>query len=285
MPINNAVLRRWLTLLALVAGCSLFFVLRTALAQRISLPRTFEWFETLTVLGSLAALALGFRRLTWRDGAVALAGGLLIGGQMPLATLFSPYPFFGAVNDPLLYGLVRGLYTMAALLGGLVILRSAGPVQVRLANGEWRKALKSLGFGLLVGVPLAVLNMFANQFTQGRPFDWQSPWAAALDALQPAVYEDVVFRLAFLGLLWWVLRPGWGASKAALWAGLLATLVHGYAHMDDLFLSQPLAALGMGAVMALIWGAPMTLLATRRDLESSIAFHWIQDALRFWAGF
>ena len=61
-------------------------------------------------------------------------------------------------------------------------------------------------------------------------------------------------------------------------------LVHTYAHYDDLFVSQPIVALIMGAALAVIWGMPMTVLAVRRDLESAIGFHWVQDALRFWAG-
>jgi hypothetical protein len=74
-------------------------------------------------------------------------------------------------------------------------------------------------------------------------------------------------------------------DQAAWLSGLLALLVHNFAHFDDLFLQSPLAALGMGLVMALLWGLPPTLLALRRDLESAAAFHWIQDAARFLAGF
>ena len=66
---------------------------------------------------------------------------------------------------------------------------------------------------------------------------------------------------------------------------ILATLVHNYAHFDELFLQSPLVALGMGLVMALIWGFPAMILAHRRGLESAIAFHWIQDVTRFLTGF
>ncbi len=55
--------------------------------------------------------------------------------------------------------------------------------------------------------------------------------------------------------------------------------------LDDLFLQAPLVALGMGAVLALFWGLPPLILARRRGLESAIAFHWLQDAARFLAGF
>ena len=75
------------------------------------------------------------------------------------------------------------------------------------------------------------------------------------------------------------------ASKTGSLAGLLAMLAHNFSHFDDLFIQSPLMALGMGAVLALIWGVPPLLLARRHGLESAIAFHWIQDVARFLSGF
>jgi membrane protease YdiL (CAAX protease family) len=85
-------------------------------------------------------------------------------------------------------------------------------------------------------------------------------------------------------LFWLVLRNTFPKQAICL-AGLLAMLLHNYSHFDDLLIQSPLAALGMGAVLALIWGLPPLLLARRRGLESAIAFHWIQDVARFLAGF
>jgi hypothetical protein len=262
----------------------LIFIARTLLARAGSPPRLFDLFNTLTVAGSLAVLLAGWRALTRRDWLVGLGSGLLIGVLLPFATLFSPYPYFDLPLRPIHEAVIRGLYTTIAMLGGLVIMRWSGPVPVRFALGEWRKALSGLGFGALVGLPLAVLNAFANSWTQGRPFTWQSPLAAFVDALQPGLVEEVLYRLALLGLFWLVLRRAWGPRRAAWVGGLLATLVHNYAHLDDLFVQQPLVALGMGAIMAVIWGSPLLALALRRDLESAVGFHWLQDALRFLAG-
>jgi hypothetical protein len=105
-----------------------------------------------------------------------------------------------------------------------------------------------------------------------------------LDALQPGLVEEVVYRFALWGLLWLVLRNS--LPQHAGWlAALLAMLAHNYSHFDDLFLQSPLAALGMGVVLALVWGLPPLLLARRRGFESAVAFHWIQDVARFLAGF
>jgi len=73
-------------------------------------------------------------------------------------------------------------------------------------------------------------------------------------------------------------------GSAGWLAGLPALFIHNFMHFDDLWPQAPLTALGMGLAMALLWGVPPTVLALRRDLESAIAFHWIQDAARFLAG-
>ncbi|MEZ4726947.1 MAG: hypothetical protein R3E79_07420 [Caldilineaceae bacterium] len=176
------------------------------------------------------------------------------------------------------------MLTASTALGGLVIMRWGGPVRVQLALTQWRRALLSFGFGAVVGVPLAVLNAYANAWTQGRPFVWQSVGAAALDALQPAIVEEVITRLALLGILWLILRPFWPARQAVWLASGFALLIHTYGHYSELFVTQPLMALVMGAVLSLLWGLPLTLLALRRDVESAIGFHWVQDFARFVVG-
>lgn len=277
--------RRLLTLGVLVLVILAVFVGRTALARLGNAPRLFDLFDTITVAGSALVLIRGYRRLTKVDWLVGLVAGFFIAAQLPFVTLFSPYPFLGVVHGGLQQAFIRGGYTTVAALGGLAIMRMGGPVQVSLAGAGWRKGLTSFAFGAAVGTPLAVLNTFANAWTQGRSFQWQSPLTAAMDALQPAIVEDVLYRLAFLGLLWLALHRSWPQRQAAWLAGLLSLLVHAYAHFSDEFLTQPLFALVMGSLLALIWGLPMTYLALRRDLDSSVGFHWMQDFARFWAGF
>jgi hypothetical protein len=137
---------------------------------------------------------------------------------------------------------------------------------------------------LLVGLPLAIVNVIALQFTEGQIIAWQNPLAALLDALQPGIVEEVIYRFALWGLLWLVLRnpiPG----RSVFLSGLLATLIHTFQHFDVLFVQSPLAAFGIGLGMTLIWGLPSFFLAWRRGLESAKTFHWIQDVTRFLVGF
>lgn len=281
-----AAFTRWLVLGGVVVALLAIFLIRTYLARTGNPPRLPDLFDMLIVAGSALVLFSGYRSLTPTDWLVGAGLGLLLGLQLPFATLFSPFPFLDVIRDEWSQALLRGTFTTVAALGGLVIAHRGGPVGLRLAGGEWRRAITSFAFGAVVGIPLAVVNAFANAWTQGRPLQWQSLSAAAVDALQPAVFEEILFRLAFLGLVWLVLRRAWPGRQAAWLAGLLSLLVHTYgAHFSDEFLTQPLATLAMGAVMAVLWGLPLTFLALRRDLDSSVGFHWMQDFARFWAGF
>lgn len=275
---------RYTTLVLLILAILAIFAIRVFLAERITMPRTFEVFDTLTVVGALAVVLKDRRYLRRGDWLVASILSAAVGVGMLFATLFSPYPFLGLVRSAPGQALLRGLFTALAILGGLAIMRQDGPVQFHIANGAWKKASWGILIGLSVGLPLAILNVFALQLTQSHPIEWQHPSAALLDALQPAVVEEAIYRFALWGLLWLLLRRSLPAQ--AVWlAGLLAMLAHTYSHFDDLFLQSPLIALGMGAVLAVFWGLPPLILARRRGLESAMAFHWLQDVLRFLAGF
>lgn len=243
-----------------------------------------DFFTLITLVGSLVVLYSHRSCLRKNDWIAAITTGAAVGIGMLFATLYRPFPFLGIISSNAGQALVRGLGTTIMMLGGLVVMRMGGPVQFFAANSEWKTSGRRVLLGLAIGAPLAVINVFANQFTQGRPIAWQNPLAAALDALQPGIVEEVVYRFAFLGLLWLLLRKP--LPKQASWlAGLLALLVHTSIHFDQLFLQNPLAALGMGIVMGVLWGLPLTILALRRGLDSAISFHWLQDFTRFWAGF
>lgn len=268
----------------LAVGLLAIFILRTLLAVRYQLPRFNDLFTAIAVVGSLGVLLTKYRSLHTGDWVAAFALGGVVGAGMVFATLFTPYPVFGVVRDNVGQAFVRGICTTLAALGGLAVTRQGGPVQFRVANGEWRKLGASLAVGLLIGLPLAILNVYALQLTQGKPIAWQPPLAALLDALQPGIVEEVIYRFALLGLFWLALRKS-SPGQAAWRSGLLAMLAHTFMHYDDLFLQAPLVALGMGLALAVIWGLPLTLLALRRDLDSAMAFHWLQDATRFLAGY
>jgi hypothetical protein len=279
----STILRQYKIFIWLCLGILATFIVRTLLAANYAVPRFFDLFDSLTVACSILICLRGFRSLHLGDWIAALTLAVLVGVGMLFATLFTPYPFFDIVRDNAGQAIVRGLFTFAAALGGLVIMRWGGPVMFHAAKGEWQKSGHGILFGLVVGVPLAIVNVIALQLTGGQTIAWQNPVAALLDALQPGIVEEIIYRFALWGLLWLALRQSLPERSVAL-AGLLATLVHTFSHFDALFVQAPLAALGMGLAMSLLWGLPLFFLARRRGLEAAVAFHWVQDAARFAAG-
>jgi hypothetical protein len=268
----------------LILGVLTLFIGRTLLAVHNNPPRLFDLFNTLTILGSIIVLLKWHSNLKASDWKLATGLGVVVGVGMCFATIFSPYPFFGIVRDNVGRAFVRGAYTILATLGGLTIMRRGGPIRFLAVNRRVGGAARNFLFGFLIGLPLSILNVFALQFSTGHSIAWQSPISSFLDALQPAIVEEVIYRFALWGLLWLILQRS--IPDKAIWlSGALALFIHNYSHFDELFVQSPLVAIGMGLVLALIWGLPPTWLAKYRGMESAIAFHWMQDVARFIAGF
>lgn len=246
----------------------------------------FEVFDTLVLIASVCAVVAGRRSLRRHDWVLAMTLGIALGA---LVTTTGFYPLLGWLlrgrGLPVAVSLAHGAGVAVALLAGIVAMRRGGPVALRFSQPQrgWRAGLQGLGFGAAVGLPLAVVNAYANTLTQGRPFELQRSLVPLLEALEPGVVEEVVYRFALLGLLALLLQPFWG-ERATWLAGAFALVVHSYAHNGQMLLEQPLMYLAFGAVLALLWGVPLTVLAVRRGLEAAAGFHWVQDAARFLGG-
>lgn len=274
---------RLLVLVGLAAAPVAVIVVWRAAALGGSRLQLTDVFDAGIVIASLVVIAFGRRSLKRVDWFLAAAVGASMGLLVP-STGF--YPLLGWVarsGGAPLVAVLHGACVAAALLAGLVVMRRGGPVVLSCAGGRRLAGLRSLAFGVVVGLPLAALNAYANTLTQGRPFELQGSLFALLEALEPGIVEEVVYRFALLGVVWLLLRPSWGA-RAAWMSGVFVLLVHSYAHYGHLLLEQPLLYVGFGAVLAIVWGLPLTFLALRRDLESAVGFHWVQDAVRFLGG-
>ena len=282
-PVAIAPWVRWAVLAAVALGPVAIIVAWRAFALVRPAPQLFQVFDTLVLLASLGVLLRGYRHLRTRDAWLALAVGALLGVLVP-ATGFYPLLAWTAPRaaDGLV-ALLHGTGVAIALLAGIVVVRRRGPVRLHAASGAWRASLAGLGIGAAIGLPLAVVNAYANTLTQGRPFVWQGSVFPLLEALEPGLVEEIVYRFALLGIVGLLLRPSWGRRAGGL-AGAVVLLVHTFAHNGDLLLSDPLMYLAFGSVLAVVWGVPLTILVLRRDLESAAGFHWVQDAARFLGG-
>lgn len=274
---------RWAVLVAVAIVPVAVIVSWRAVALVRPVPHLFQVLDTIVVVASLVVVVLGVRLLRPSDVGVAATAGALLGLLVPHTGFYPLLAWTCPGASDGLVALLHGTGVALALLGGIVVLRRGGPVRFGASAGAWKTSLAGFGTGAAIGLPLAVVNAYANTLVQGRPFVWQAPGAPLLEALEPGLVEEVVYRFALLGIVWLVLRPFWGRRSAAL-AGVVTLLVHAFAHAGDLLLTDPATYLGFGIVLALVWGVPATVLALRRDLENAAGFHWIQDAVRFLGG-
>ncbi len=192
----------WISVVFLSSSILAVFITRTILARAGSPPRLFEIFNTLILVLASVVLATGFRHLQRLDWTIALGVAALLG---VLLSLSSFYPLV-SLKHPALTSLAHAGSLAIIFLAGLVVMRQGGPVKVKVVNGNWSGALKSAGAGIIFGLPLAALNTFAFSVMDARPIAWRNPALAGIDALQPGVVEEVIYRLAFLGFIWFFLR-------------------------------------------------------------------------------
>ncbi len=274
---------RWAVLAAVVLVPVAAILAWRAVALVRPVPQLFQVLDTVVILASLVVLVRGFRLLRPRDVGLALAVGALLGWLVPHTGFYPLLAWTIAGSADEFVALLHGTGVAIALLGGIVVLRRGGPVRLHAARGAWKASLAGFGIGAAIGLPLAAVNAYANTLVQGRPFVWRSSLFPFLEALEPGLVEEIVYRFALLGIVWLLLRPHWG-RRAPWLACIVALLVHTFAHNGELLLADPLMYVGFGIVLALVWGVPTTVLALRRDLESAVGFHWVQDAVRFLGG-
>jgi hypothetical protein len=114
---------------------------------------------------------------------------------------------------------------------------------------------------------------------------FQNIFVSALEALSPAIHEEIIFRFFVLALCF-SLIPSGASSKMRLGTALfLAVVPHSLNHLPELFLENPPMGFFMLAATCLLFGLPMALLQIKKNLEAAIAFHWFIDFMRFLFGF
>jgi hypothetical protein len=169
-------------------------------------------------------------------------------------------------------------------LGAVGLLKAHDVLRFRLAGNDVSLAGRSLGLGVLLGIPFAVLNVLLFVFVNGQEIAAEDILTEAIMALKPAIMEEMAFRLLFMGLAIVILTKVLPRKIAIVSAVFMAIVFHSAAHVPDLLTTNPAMALVMVLVTSILFGLPMAVLAYRRDIETAIGFHWVIDAVRFALG-
>jgi predicted outer membrane lipoprotein len=185
-----------------------------------------------------------------------------------------------AYYDPTFHAVETFLIT----LGSIGLLKTHLVLQFRLAGSDLAAAGRSLGLGVLLGIPFAILNALLYIFVNGKNIVREDVLTEAIMALKPAIMEEMAFRLLFMGLAIVVLSKVLPRHVAIVSAVFMAIVFHSAAHVPGLLATDPVLALASVVVTSLLFGLPMALLAYKKDIETAIGFHWVIDAVRFSLG-
>ncbi len=251
--------------------------------QHIGNPATIVLFSLCFLAMAITGIALTFRyrrNLAPGDLTAPLFLAALVGVAIQAEysyngwTAIIPYypPAFNAVE------------TFFISLGAVALLKSHPVLRFDLAGNDLAAAARSLGLGVILGIPFAAINAMFFIFINGKAIVTQDIIAEAIIALRPAIMEEAAFRLLFMGLAIVVLLTVLPRHIAIVGALVMAIVFHSAAHVPDLLLSNPAMALANVVLTSLLFGLPMALLAYKKSIETAIGFHWVIDAVRFALG-
>jgi len=139
-------------------------------------------------------------------------------------------------------------------------------------------------FGIIISIPFASLNLVYFYLNTGlQPFI--GGIYAGILACNPAISEEIIFRLFPVILVITLLRHECSERTALVAAVCIGVIPHSLNHLPDLFITNPVAAMSMCILTSLLFGLPLCLLQLYKGLPSACGFHWFVDMTRFLFGY
>lgn len=242
------------------------------LAKSNYTTRIWDWSELALTAVALVVLALQWRairaRTIWLGGALGMLSGLSY-----------------LVDDSSLRGgATAGIAVWFTFMAGTVLFQNLKRHAIAAFRPPWTAMARSVGFGILLGIPLAALNNLFFYLQNGAP-RFHNIFVSAAEALSPGIHEEAVFRYFILAICFSLLQESPRPRLVMIAAIVLAVVPHSLLHLPDLFLENPVMAVVMLVATSLLFGLPMALLQIKRSFESAVAFHWFIDFVRFWFGY
>jgi hypothetical protein len=234
--------------------------------------RIWDWTELALTAMALIVIAFQWRairtRTIWLGGALGLLSGLSY-----------------LVDDSSLRGgLTEGIAVWFTFMAGTVLFQNLKRHAIAAFRPPWIAMARSVGFGILLGIPLAALNNLFFFLQNGTP-RFHNIFVSAAEALSPGIHEEAVFRYFILAICFSLLQESPRPRLVMTAAIALAVVPHSLLHLPDLFLENSVMAVVMLVATSLLFGLPMALLQIKRSFEAAVAFHWFIDFVRFWFGY
>lgn len=158
--------------------------------------------------------------------------------------------------------------------------------QIIIQRTNFKSNCKAIGFGILVGIIPAILNLIEFYIQDGYKFPEFSLsrfLPGAMGAFQPGISEEIVFRFFLYAFILNAFKGEIPTTKSAsILIYVLLILPHSFMHYPPLdFINNPLLTTLNLVYMSCVFGIPAVWLLKHKTLYSAIAFHWFVDFIRF----
>lgn len=145
--------------------------------------------------------------------------------------------------------------------------------------------LKYLLFGIMLAIPFAIINVVVMNVLSGsgfKSFSFGNIIPSALHAVPPGVAEEIIFRFFLLAFVTCVFGGNIPKYRFTVFLVYFTCIVpHNLIHYPTIFVNSPIIGIAVALFTALLYGVPMTWLVRNKNLQTSIAFHWFIDFIRF----
>ncbi len=162
---------------------------------------------------------------------------------------------------------VLPLFVMPMYVASGLLIKRTGLGGIRLQEGRYFDALKSLGWGILLFVPLGLFNAASGSL--GTEISWVTEvWMPVWLPWFSGIAEEVWFRLFLVSLSFYLVRPLLKTQPVlavvivVLFSGITFGLGHG--RTIEKFLTT-----------GLLFGVPMAVVFVRRDGEHAVGAHLV----------
>lgn len=234
--------------------------------------RIWNWSQIALTMGACLTLIVHIRSLTTR--------AVVLGLALAILSTISHW-----LHDPSLsWGLQEGVGVWVCFLAGVILFEDGAVNSVPAFQPPLAAIGRSIVLGIFFAIPLSIVNNLYFYLNTG-PIHWQNVFYSALEALSPAIHEEIIFRFFVLAIVLHLLKGSASPRWAMVIAVFLAVVPHSLNHLPDLFLQNPIMGLVMLTATSLLFGLPMAILQIRKNLETAIAFHWFIDFARFFFGY
>ena len=152
---------------------------------------------------------------------------------------------------------------------------------------DYKTILNHIGFGILIGILPAILNVLEFYIQDGYTlpqFSINKFFPAVVRALQPGISEEIVFRFFLYAFVLNAFKGKIPKTKfATVMTYALLIIPHCVMHYPASdFITNPLGTVLNLIYMCCVFGVPSVWLLKRKSLYPAMAFHWFVDFIRFW---